>query len=286
MKQKTATNNTKEVTLMNQATTSTNNHNQNTTQEETTMKNPVNKLATATLNMTRYERLAYVNNTLLVATKTSDKLYIDKETLVQFLYDNDIISRMPSKSELKRTKREVFKKILFKAAHPDIFKDEEVKTEPTPFIPIGDLEITRDNAPQETIAVVQADKNDALSKTDKLFGLLKKYAADNEKKGYGYTISSWMLQAAILEAGTGLTKFKGHKITEDEFKLTQNIYNWLKTHEYIKPVIYSVKEDDKVRVYMPEYTGRTESTKTKLIPFNKSAGYTAKQCTSFLVTVK
>lgn len=246
-----------EETIM-ETTNNTATINPTETKEETIMKN--NKLATATLNMNRLERLAYVNDALLVATKTSDELYIDKETLAQFLFDNDIISRVPSKSELKRTKREVFTEILFTAVKNLTQAGYDIKTEPV-------------------------NNNDAKSKTDKLFALLKKRASDNEKNGYGYTISSWMLQAVILEAGTGLLKFKGHEITEEESKLTHDIYTWLKNKGFIKPVIYSVKEDENVRVYMPEYTGRTESTKTKLIPFAKSAGYTAKQCTSFLVTV-
>lgn len=127
--------------------------------------------------------------------------------------------------------------------------------------------------------------NEAKAKTDKLFALIKEKAADNDKKGFGYTISSFILQAVILEAGTGLKKLKGHTVTAEEEKLTWDIYKWLKSKDFIKPVVYSVKEDEKVRIFMPEYPGKTENTTVKMIPYNKSAGYTAKKATSFLVTI-
>jgi hypothetical protein len=127
--------------------------------------------------------------------------------------------------------------------------------------------------------------NEAKAKTDKLFALIKAKAADNDKKGFGYTISSFILQAVILEAGTGLKKLKGHTVTAEEEKLTWDIYKWLKSKDFIKPVVYSVKEDEKVRIFMPEYPGKTENTTVKMIPYNKSAGYTAKKATSFLVTI-
>lgn len=138
-------------------------------------------------------------------------------------------------------------------------------------------------APVAQPAVVT--NNEAKAKTDKLFALIKEKAADNDKKGFGYTISSFMLQAVILEAGTGLKKLKGHTVTTEEEKLTWNIYKWLKEKGFIKPVVYSVQEDDKVRIFMPEYPGKTENTTVKMIPYNKSNGYTAKKATSFLVTI-
>lgn len=154
----------------------------------------------------------------------------------------------------------------------------------TATVSVGDLDITRDNAPDQSVTE-PVDNRNAKAKTDRLFALLKSYAAQNEKNGYGYTISSYMLQACILDAGAGVKKFKGHKVTEEESKMTHTVYKWLKDNGFIKPVVYSVVEDPNVRVFTPDYTGRTD-TKTKLVPFAKSAGYTAKQVTSFMVTVK
>ena len=128
--------------------------------------------------------------------------------------------------------------------------------------------------------------NEAKAKTDKLFALIKEKAADNIKKGFGCTISSFMLQAVILEAGTGLKKLKGHTVTEEENKLTWDIYKWLKGKGFLEPVVYSVKEDENVRLFMPKYPGKTENTQVKMIPYAKSQGkYTPKKATSFLVTI-
>ena len=263
----------KEDTIMKENNTPVTNNNKNI-KEETTMKNT--DLATRTLNMNKVERLVYVRDNILNITKTTDELYIKKEELVKFLFDNDIISRYPSKNELSKTKRQEFVDILMTVVQNLI--DAKVII-PVNAVPVGDLDITNDNAPAPQ-PVVQEDSK---AKTDKLFALIKAYAADNQKKGYGYTISSFMLQACILEAGAGVKKFKGHKITEEESKMTHNVYKWLKDKGFIKPVVYSVVEDPNVRIYLDSYTGRTDSPKTKLIPFSKSNGYTAKQVTSFTV---
>lgn len=237
--------------------------------EETTMMN--NTLATRTLNMNKTERLMYVHDCLANVTKTTDELYIKKEELAQFLFDNDIIGRCIGKNELKRTKRQELVDILNTAVQNLI--DSKVIT---PVKVVSEEEVEK---------MVQ-DNNDAKAKTDKLFALIKACAADNEKKGFGYTISSFMLQACILNAGAGVSKLKGHTVTAEENKMTQEIYSWLKKKEFIKPLVYSVMEDEKVRVYTPEYTGNTNTKTVKMIPMNQSAGYTAKKVTSFLVCVK
>lgn len=168
-------------------------------------------------------------------------------------------------------------------------------------VSVGDLDITKDNAPQQEVseADIEADNAEQIeihelnhgvqqvyekkAKTDKMFALIKACAADNNKKGYGFTISSFMLQACILNAGAGVEKFKGHTVTEEESELLNRVYHWLFDKGFVKPVVYAVKEDTNVRVYMPEYTGKTKGTSVKMIPYNKSAGYTASKITSFMV---
>ena len=283
--------------------------------EETTM---MNNLATRTLDMNKTERLMYVHDCLGHVTKTSDELYIKKDELAQFLFDNDIISRMPGKNELKKTKRQELVDILNvavqnlvnnkvitpvnnkPATHQVICIDHAYYNEK--YVEFeGTLEQCQDYAEANRDVAEGGDANlftyrvepkpasssdDAKAKTDKLFALIKACAADNEKKGFGYTISSFMLQACILNAGAGVSKLKGHTVTADENKMTQDIYAWLKKKGFIKPLVYSVKEDEKVRVYMPEYKGKTQNTTVKMIPWSQSNGYTAKKITSFLVTVK
>lgn len=244
------------------------NLNANTNKEETTMRED---LATRTLNMNKTERLMYVHDCLVHVTKTTDELYIKKEELAQFLFDNDIIGRCIGKNELKRTRRQELVDVLNTAVQ-NLINNKVV----TPVKVVSEEEVEK---------MVQ-DNNDAKAKTDKLFALIKACAADNEKKGFGYTISSFMLQACILNAGAGIPKLKGHTVTTEENKMTQDIYAWLKKKGFIKPLVYSVKEDEKVRVYMPEYKGKTQNTTVKMIPWSQSNGYTAKKITSFLVTVK
>lgn len=123
------------------------------------------------------------------------------------------------------------------------------------------------------------------AKLDKLFGIIKYKAKTNEKNGFGYTISFFILKAAILEAWTGLKKLKGHEVTEEEGKIIHDVYHWLRDKGYIVPVVYSVKEDPNVRIYMSEYKGKTSDTTVRMLPYNKSVGYTAKTVTSFTVNL-
>lgn len=99
--------------------------------EEKVMKKD---LTTITLNMNRNERLVYVWETVLNVTNTSDELYITKDELAKFLFDNDIIQRQVSKKELKKTNRQEFINILnaavnnlAKAGHITINNKEDKK---------------------------------------------------------------------------------------------------------------------------------------------------------------
>lgn len=122
--------------------------------EETTMKKD---LATIILNMNRNERLVYVWETVLNVTNTSDELYIDKETLATFLYDNDIIQHKLSKKELKRTSRPKLIDILdtavnnlAKAGLITINKEEDKKEEVAMIKTTVDI-INNPNTPDEVI---------------------------------------------------------------------------------------------------------------------------------------
>ena len=190
-----------------------------------------------------------------------------------------------SNTEFKSTKRADLINRLYAIMHPATPAQpvkEEKKVEPTIAspVPVGDM--TYDNPP-----VVQPVVNtSAKERTDKLFALLKKCAADNKEKGFGYTISSYMLQACILNAGAGIPKMKGHVVTDEENKMTQEVYSWLKRKGFIQPCVYSVQEDEKIRIYTENYPGKTDTKHVTMVPYAKSKGYTAKKVTSFLVTIK
>lgn len=162
----------------------------------------------------------------------------------------------------------------------DISEQIEIHESIHGVVSTGDF--TYDKAPAQE----KEDNYEAKAKTDKLFALIKARAADNEKKGFGYTISSFMLQACILDAGAGIKKMKGHVVTTEEDEMTQRVYSWLKDNGFIEPCVYSVQEDEKVRIFMPNYPGKLENTTVRMIPYDKSGGYTAKKITSFLVILK
>lgn len=123
--------------------------------EETVIKKD---LATITLNMNRNERLVYVWETVLNVTNTSDELYITKDELAKFLFDNDIIQRQLSKKELKKTNRQKLIDILdtavnnlAKAGLITINKEEESKKEEVVMIKTTLDIINNPNTPDEVI---------------------------------------------------------------------------------------------------------------------------------------
>lgn len=243
-------------------------------QEDTTMKNA--NETTATNNNTTIikeenammKRMEELMEQLKNNQKVQDAGYIKKDKLRAILNDEFQMgfNKKATRDEMVQALVAMYKDSI-RIADEVAYGNEEASA-------------PKNEAPAQAVA-----KNDAKAKTDKLFALIKANAADNQKKGYGYTISSFMLQACILNAGAGVEKFKGHTITEEEAQMTKTVYQWLLKNKYVQPIVYSVAEDDKVRVYMDGYTGRTDSAKTKMIPYSKSAGYTAKKVTSFLVTI-
>ena len=235
--------------------TSTNNKNK----EETVMKKFTEAFNKAATNQDKAQVLYVMLDTIEAVTNVHAGDYVKKDALVAFAKDlGMVINRKTSRVDALSFIRHHANKL---SNITDTIANDEVK----------------DNTQHET------PNTDTKAKTDKLFALIKASAESNKKKGYGYTISSFMLQACILEAGAGIKKFKGHTVTKEEAEMTKRIYKYLLSKGFIKPVVYSVKEDANVRIYMPEYTGKTESAKTKLIPYNKSGSYTAKQITSFAV---
>lgn len=245
-----------ETTMKTNSTTT--NHNE-TVKEETIMTNTTNDLTTRTLNMNRVERLMHVRDSLTHATKTTDEFYIKKEELVQFLFDNDIISRMPGKNKLKKTKRQEFVDILMAAVQNLI--DAKVIT-PINAVPVGDLDITHDNAPAQDVTI-QPKKQ----KSDLCFHLIKTHALENQKKGYGHTISAYMLCAYILQAGYGMQKLKGHEneVTDEMKQTIKDVRRYMVEKKLIIPVTY--KAADGKAYYTPEYDG-ADGHKKRMSPVN------------------
>ena len=240
-----------ESTMKNDANTTATNNNATTIKEESTMET----LATRTLNMNKTERLVYVLDIALHVTKTSDELYIKKDELAKFLFDNDIISRMPSKNELKKTKRQVFVDILDTAVQ-NLIKNKMI-------------------TPVNTTPV-----SDAKAKTVEVLKLIKEAAVTNHNKGFGTTVSAYMLCAYILQAGYGIKKLKGHEseITDEQKDTVKRVRQWLIDKGYIKACVYKTNGKS---VYTDDYDGNHAAS---MVHHSKSLGLTCVGVSSYKVT--
>lgn len=242
----------KEESIMKNNTNNTaTNNNATTIKEESTMET----LATRTLNMNKTERLVYVLDIALHITKTSDELYVKKDELAKFLFDNDIISRMPSKNELKRTKRQVFVDILDTAVQ-NLIKNKV------------------------TTPVNTAPVSDAKTKTIEVLKLIKDDAVANHNKGFGTTVSAYMLCAYILQAGYGIKKLKGHEseITDKQKDTVKRVRRWLIDKGYIKACVYKTNGKS---VYTDDYDGNHADN---MIHLSESNGLTCVGVSSYKVT--
>lgn len=237
-------NNTANVTI--------NPNNEETTMVKETIKHAIDKskeakdtLATRILNMDRAERLVYVWDIILHVTKTSDVLYIDKAELAQFLFDNDIISRMPGKNELKRTKRQEFVDILDTAVQNLI--DAKVIT-PVNAVPVSvdDLDIAHDNAPQ------QIEYTDNMS-----MDILKKVIIQANTNHNRNFISDWMLTSIVSELIIGVP-LKG----KDENN------NWV---EFYKS--FTDADKDNIKKIRNEFLKRSGFITVKNEVTHKTTGY-------------
>lgn len=291
----------KEESIMNNnANNTTTNNSATVDKEETTMRK--NDLATRIMNLNRRERLSYVWSIVLHVTNTSDELYIDKAELAQFLFDNDIIGRSLSKTELKKTKRQELIEIL-DTAFQNLSKAERNS------VPVGDF--SHDNAPESNdasecvgcqysfdvdgVAMCRCEEDrpcvkkfmgqnpapvsDAKTKTIEVLKLIKIASIDNKKRGFGTTVSAYMLCAYILQAGYGIKKLKGHEseITDEQKDTVKKVRQWLIDKGYIKACVY--KTDSK-SVYTEDYDGNRAS---HMISMNKSNGLTCVGVSSYKV---
>ena len=112
----------KEESVMTENKATTNN---NTVQEGVTMKTKTT-FAERILNMGRIDRILYVYDALRTATKNTDEAFIKKDDLAKFMYDNDLIGRQLSKTEVNKTKRDELVE-LFNTAVDNLIKSGVIK---------------------------------------------------------------------------------------------------------------------------------------------------------------
>lgn len=148
------------------------------------------------LEMSRNERLIYVRDTILSVNKTTDELYIRKEKLAQFLFDNDVIQHQLSKTELKKIKRQELVDILDTAVQ-NLMKAGIIT--PVNTVSVGDLDISNDIEPEE----IEEETFTPLEYTNNIsMNILKGVIEQANTNNAHNFISDWMLTSVIAELVT------------------------------------------------------------------------------------
>ena len=207
-----------------------------------------------------------IMNTLKASPKTSDEGYLDKKALrgmlepFEFGFNN-------------RTTR----KEMVQCLAAFIKEQQDIADE----IAYGNIVPEQPQQPTQ-------QKTEAQVKTDTFIKKLKEAAIHNQKNGYGYTISAFMLQAITLNVHNGLEKLQGHTVTAKEAEKVEKVHEWCIKKGIISQVLYSVNEKSFIRVYEKGYDGKKESKDFWYITTEEAqkAGYTIKECTSYKVHIK
>ena len=133
----------------------------------------------------------------------------------------------------------------------------------------------------ETKEPVKPAPDDANVLTYRLMHKIGDHALSNRKKGFGTTVSAWMLCAYILEVKYDIKKLKGHEheITDEMKTTVKNVRKWLIDNHYIETVTF--KDEKGFVFYTPEYDGNRQSSMYDATKF-QSTGKT--ETTTYRVT--
>ena len=133
----------------------------------------------------------------------------------------------------------------------------------------------------ETKEPVKTAPDDAKVLTYRLMHKIGDHALSNRKKGFGTTVSAWMLCAYILEVKYDIKKLKGHEheITDEMKTTVKNVRKWLIDNHYIETVTF--KDEKGFVFYTPEYDGNRQSSMYDATKF-QSTGKT--ETTTYRVT--
>ena len=123
--------------------------------------------------------------------------------------------------------------------------------------------------------------DDAKVLTYRLMHKIGDHAIANRKKGFGTTVSAWMLCAYILKVKYGMAHLKGHEheVTDEMKETVKNVRNWLLNHGYIKSVTF--KDEKGFTFYTPEYDG---NRKDKMYDCTKFQATGKVETTTYRVT--
>lgn len=133
----------------------------------------------------------------------------------------------------------------------------------------------------ETKEPVKTTPDDAKVLTYRLMHKIGDHALSNRNKGFGTTVSAWMLCAYILEVKYDIKKLKGHEheITDEMKTTVKNVRKWLIDNHYIETVTF--KDEKGFVFYTPEYDGNRQSSMYDATKF-QSTGKT--ETTTYRVT--
>ena len=135
---------------------------------------------------------------------------------------------------------------------------------------------------EERVSVTEnpAPVSDAKAKTIEVLKLIKEAAVTNHNKGFGTTVSAYMLCAYILQAGYGVKKLKGHEaeITDEQKDTVKKVRQWLIDKGYIKACVYKTNGKS---VYTDDYDGNYAAS---MVHHSKSLGLTCVGISSYKVT--
>ena len=133
----------------------------------------------------------------------------------------------------------------------------------------------------ETKEPVKPAPDDAKVLTYRLMHKIGDHALSNRKKGFGTTVSAWMLCAYILEVKYDIKKLKGHEheITDEMKTTVKNVRKWLIDNHYIETVTF--KDEKGFVFYTPEYDG---NRKDKMYDCTKFQATGKVETTTYRVT--
>lgn len=251
--------------------------------EETIMKTrTTQELINDALNITKIQDENYVTNAMLREeyNKLTGNVISSKKTrpvIIKAIQDAigeiKVIceNRLDDAGNINTTEKrfanavEAEKYALEAAEYNSVISVRIVKPES---VSVGDLSITSDRIYHDNTIIEKAvpakvnnpAPDDAKVLTYRLMHKIGDHALSNRKKGFGTTVSAWMLCAYILEVKYDMTHLKGHEheVTDEMKETVKDVRNWLLNNGYIKPVTF--KDEKGFTFYTPEYDGNRQSS--------------------------
>ena len=201
-------------------------------------------------------------------TRTTQELINDALNISKIQDENYVTNAMLREEYKKLTGNVIGSKktrpVIIKAIQDELHVVEEAST-PEP----------------ETKEPVKTAPDDAKVLTYRLMHKIGDHALSNRKKGFGTTVSAWMLCAYILEVKYDIKKLKGHEheITDEMKETVKNVRKWLIDNHYIETVTF--KDEKGFVFYTPEYDG---NRKDKMYDCTKFQATGKVETTTYRVT--